>query len=128
MWDSAQRFDIGRFPDLINSHVTPAAMRNVGPKKDSFWTLILLLIGVGLYLMGSYDGDANQKEAGVRVMKAGLILFLLFGTFFEMIFSSFNHTLFPLLLIGLGAYLVLKRSGRLAADHNHPSDPLPHIR
>ena len=93
-----------------------------------FWTLILLLIGVGLYLMGSYDGDANQKEAGVRVMKAGLILFLLFGTFFEMIFSSFNHTLFPMLLNGLGAYLVLKRSGRLAADHNHPSDPLPHIR
>ena len=92
-----------------------------------FWTLIILLIGVGLYIMGSFAVDENQKQAGVRVMKAGLILFLIFGTFFEMILSSFNHTLFPLLLIGLGAYLVLKRSGRLGAEHKHPSDSLPHI-
>ena len=93
-----------------------------------FWTLILLLIGVGLYLMGSFAVDEKHKQAGVRVMKVGLILFLLFGTFFEMIFSSFNHTLFPLLLIGLGAYLVLKRSGRFGGAHHPPSDPLPHIR
>jgi hypothetical protein len=93
-----------------------------------FWTLILLLIGVGLYIMGSYAVDEQQKQAGVHVMKAGLVLFLVFGTFFEMIFSSFNHTLFPLLLIGLGAYLVLKRSARFQREPKHPSDPLPHIR
>lgn len=93
-----------------------------------FWTVILMFVGLGIYIMGWYGEDENQRKAGTRLMKIGFIMFIIFGTFFEMIFSSFNHTLFPLLLIGLGAYLVLKRSGRLAADHNHPSDPLPHIR
>jgi uncharacterized membrane protein YfcA len=46
-------------------------------------------------------------------MKVGFILFIIFGVFFEMIFSSFSNILFPLLLIALGAYLVLTRSGLL---------------
>ena len=46
-------------------------------------------------------------------MKAGAILFVIFGAFFEMIFSSFNNMIFPILLIGLGIYLVLTRSGLL---------------
>ena len=93
-----------------------------------FWTLIIMFLGVGIYMMGSYDGDANQKEAGVRVMKAGLVLFLIFGTFFEMIFSSFNQIFFPVLLIALGAYIVLKRAGLFGGVNKHPSDSLPHVR
>jgi len=76
-----------------------------------FWTLIIMFVGLGIYVMGSYGGDANQKQAGWRVMKVGFILFIIFGAFFEMIFSSFSNILFPLLLIVLGAYLVLSRSG-----------------
>ena len=93
-----------------------------------FWTLIIIFLGVGIYIMGSYDGDANQKEAGVRVMKAGLVLFLIFGTFFEMIFSSFNQIFFPVLLIALGAYIVLKRTGLFGGVNKHPSDSLRHVR
>ena len=44
-----------------------------------------------------------------------------FGTFFEMIFSSSSHTLFPLLLIGLGVY-VWKRAGLFGAKDKHPTD------
>jgi hypothetical protein len=76
-----------------------------------FWTLIIMFVGVGIYIMGSYGGDVNQKQAGWRVMKVGFILFIIFGAFFEMIFSSFSNILFPVLLIVLGAYLVLSRSG-----------------
>jgi hypothetical protein len=76
-----------------------------------FWTLIILLVGAGIYIMGWYGGDANQKRSGLGVMKVGFILFLIFGAFFEMIFSSFGNLLFPVLLILLGAYLVLSRSG-----------------
>src|SRR6185436_14761307 len=76
-----------------------------------FWTLIIMFVGLGIYVMGSYGGDANQKQAGWRVMKVGFILFIIFGAFFEMIFSSFSNILFPLLLIVLGGYLVLSRSG-----------------
>ncbi|HSL43490.1 MAG TPA: hypothetical protein VK897_08660 [Anaerolineales bacterium] len=92
-----------------------------------FWTLIILSVGVGIYIMGSYSGDANQKAAGWRVMKVGFILFIIFGAFFEMIFSSFGNMIFPVLLILLGGYLVLSRSGLFGSRKTEePSDtPLP---
>lgn len=78
-----------------------------------FWTLIILFVGAGIYIMGVYGNDPGQKKSGASVMKVGLILFIIFGTFFEMIFSSFSNLIFPILLILLGAYLVLSRSGLL---------------
>jgi len=88
-----------------------------------FWTLIILFVGLGIYLMGWYGGDETQKHSGLRVMKIGFILFIIFGAFFEMIFSSFSNILFPLLLILLGAYLVVRRSGLLGAKKTViPSD------
>lgn len=80
-----------------------------------FWTLIILFVGVGIYVMGLYGGDDNQKRSGLRVMKVGAILFIIFGAFFETIFSSFSNVVFPILLILLGAYLILSRSGWLGA-------------
>jgi len=77
-----------------------------------FWTFIVIFVGVGIYLMGLYGGDAGQKQSGWRVMKVGFILFIVFGSFFEiLIFSSFNNLVFPILLILLGGYLVLSRTG-----------------
>jgi hypothetical protein len=78
-----------------------------------FWTLILTFVGTGIYIMGVYGGDENQKRSGLRVMKIGLIMFVIFGAFFEMIFSSFSSILFPIVLIILGAYLILNRAGLL---------------
>lgn len=75
-----------------------------------FWTLIVLFVGVGIYLMGWYGGDTGQRRAGWRVMRIGFILFIIFGAFFEMIFASSN-LVFPALLILLGIYLILARSG-----------------
>jgi len=76
-----------------------------------FWTLIIMFIGMGIYIMGWYGGDTTQQQSGARVMKVGLILFVIFGIFFEMIFSGFTNTIFPILLIVLGSYLMLTRSG-----------------
>jgi len=88
-----------------------------------FWTLIILFVGIGIYVMGWYAGDENQKRSGWRVMKIGFVLFIIFGAFFETIFSSFSNILFPLLLILLGAYLILSRSGLLGARKtDEPSD------
>jgi len=78
-----------------------------------FWTLILTSVGVGIYIMGWYGGEETQKQSGLKVIKIGLVLFVIFGVFFEMIFSSFNNVIFPVLLIVLGGYLVLTRSGLL---------------
>jgi hypothetical protein len=92
-----------------------------------FWTIIILLVGLGIYLMGWYAENPSQKASGWRLMKVGLILFIIFGTFFEMIFSSFNNLIFPVLLILLGIYLVLSRSGLLGTRQADelPQDVIP---
>jgi len=95
-----------------------------------FWTLIILFVGAGIYIMGLYGSDLKQKQAGMRVMKIVFILFIIFGAFFETIFSSFSNIVFPVLLIILGAYLVLSRSGLFRARKiDEPSDtPIPPVR
>jgi len=61
------------------------------------------------------------------VMRIGVILFIIFGTFFEMTFSSFGNLVFPILLILLGAYLVVSRSGLLGKHEDTTSDSLPPV-
>jgi hypothetical protein len=92
-----------------------------------FWTLIILFVGVGIYVMGIYGNDPGQKQSGARVMKVGLILFVIFGSFFELIFSSFGSLAFPILLILLGIYLVVSRSGLLGKRKDTPSDSAPPV-
>ena len=90
-----------------------------------FWTLIILFVGVGIYVMGIYGNDPGQKQSGARLMKVGLILFIIFGSFFELIFSSFGNLVFPILLILLGAYLVVSRSGLPGKSKDNTSDSTP---
>jgi len=92
-----------------------------------FWTLIITFVGVGIYIMGWYGGDENQKRSGLRVIKIGVIMFVIFGAFFEMIFSSFSNMLFPILLIVLGAYLVVTRSGLIGGKKDDSTDSLPPV-
>jgi hypothetical protein len=92
-----------------------------------FWTLIILFVGAGVYLMGWYGGDEAQKRSGLGVMKVGFILFIIFGAFFEMMFSSFNGYVFPVLLILLGGYLVIVRSGLRGRKKEDSSDPIPPV-
>lgn len=90
-----------------------------------FWTLIITFVGLGIYLMGWYGEDANQKKSGFGVMKVGIIMFVIFGAFFEMIFSSFSSMLFPLMLIAVGVYLVVARSGMFRKHEDSSNHPLP---
>ena len=94
-----------------------------------FWTLIILFVGAGIYIMGAYADDLGQKQSGMRMMRIGLILFIIFGAFFEMVFSSFGNLVFPILLILLGVYLVLNRSGLLGKKRDDTSsDSLPPVK
>ena len=91
------------------------------------WTVILVLVGLGIFIMGLYSGDPGRRQAGMRVMRVGAILFIIFGGFFEMIFSTFQHTgiqqyIFPALLVLLGLYLVVIRSGVLPSKHPDSAD------
>jgi hypothetical protein len=90
-----------------------------------FWTLIILFVGLGIYIMGWYGEDDNQRRSGAKLMRVGFILFVIFGAFFEMIFSSFNSLIFPILLILLGLYLVLARSGLFRKNEGSNDNPVP---
>ncbi|MGB8984360.1 MAG: hypothetical protein WCC12_21010 [Anaerolineales bacterium] len=86
-----------------------------------FWTLIIMSVGIGIYIMGLYGGDANQKRSGLGVMKVAFVLFIVFGAFFELLFSRFDSLIFPILLILLGGYLILTRSGLFGAKRTDES-------
>lgn len=81
------------------------------------WTIIIISVGLGIYIMGWWGGNTEQRHSGAGVMRVGLILFIIFGAFFEMIFNSSTlaNYIFPVGLILLGLYLVFKRSGLLPA-------------
>lgn len=92
-----------------------------------FWAMIIVFVGLGIYIMGWYGGDAGQKQSGAGVMKVGLILFIVFGSFFEMIFAPFGNFIFPILLMLLGGWLILSRSGIFGRknDSSNTSDSVP---
>jgi hypothetical protein len=78
------------------------------------WTVILMSVGLGIFIMGAYSGDEGQRKSGMGVMRVGLILFILFGGFFEFIFSAgerfgLRQVVFPVGLILLGLYLIFRR-------------------
>jgi hypothetical protein len=78
------------------------------------WTVILMAVGLGIFIMGRYGGNEEQRKSGLGVMRVGLILFILFGGFFEFIFSAgerfgLRQVVFPVGLILLGLYLIVKR-------------------
>ena len=81
------------------------------------WTMILVSVGLGIYIMGWYGEDVSQRDSGKGLMRVGLIMFVLFGGFFELIFTSgraFNlrGAFFPAALILLGLYIIINQFRR----------------
>lgn len=90
------------------------------------WTVILMAVGLGIFIMGVWGQNASQRAAGLRVLRIGLIMFIIFGAFFELIFSAgapfgLRSIIFPAALILLGVYLVLTRSGLLGSQSSDTS-------
>ena len=78
------------------------------------WKVIVIAVGIGIYIMGAFGEDEEQRSSGKGVMKVGAILFIIFGGFFEMIFSAgsrfgLRQVIFPIGLILLGLYLIVTR-------------------
>ena len=82
------------------------------------WTVILMSVGLGIFIMGTWGQNSSQRAAGLRILRLGLIMFIIFGAFFELIFTAgmpfgLRSIVFPAALILLGLYLVLSRSSLL---------------
>ena len=85
------------------------------------WALVVIFVGLGILLAGTYGRDAGQRQAGLKVMKIGFILFIIFGACFEMVFSmdrapGLRGILFPSLLVLFGLYLIVRRLNVLPWD------------
>jgi hypothetical protein len=77
------------------------------------WTLIMISVGIGQQIAGRWNGNAKQVREGREVALLGLVFFLGFGTFFELIiFRSIAlapYVLPAVLIIG-GAALVVRNA------------------
>jgi hypothetical protein len=94
------------------------------------WTVILMSVGLGIFLMGAWGANPNQRRSGLQLLRLGTILFVIFGAFFELLFNtnqplSIRSIFFPSALILLGLYLLVSRSGliKTAADSDQVENP-----
>ncbi len=89
------------------------------------WTVIIMSVGVGIYIMGARTGEETQRRAGERVFTIGGLMFVIFGAFFETIFrsSGLAQFAFPVVLILVGIYLVVVRSGFLSSQKKDDAPP-----
>jgi len=77
------------------------------------WTMILIAVGVGMYLMGVWNYSDRAKRVGKNLAGLGAVLLVLFGTFFGLGFSFLGfgfaaRVIWPVTLIVIGAILVMR--------------------
>lgn len=71
------------------------------------WALIPGFVGVGMLLSATLDKmQADKKPEGKRLIKMSVVLFLIFGFFFN--FASHIGQFWPVLLIAAGIWIVFK--------------------
>ena len=93
------------------------------------WTVLLISVGLGIFIMGAFNGNKQTRSSGLHLMEVGFVLLVIFGSFFELIFSSghphrLGQWIAPAALILLGVYLVLARSGLLRKGNRVDSDQI----
>jgi hypothetical protein len=79
------------------------------------WALILVAVGIGLLILSSYKGTRPLRPVAGFLIGLGLVLFLVFGAFFELLLNisegnNFTGILWAAGLIGLGVYMIFGRS------------------
>jgi hypothetical protein len=101
------------------------------------WTLIIpTSIGIGLVINGMWSEVPGLKEKGAVLIRIGVLMFLGFGAITELLVfplfndgagrTSLNSILWPILLIGIGVYLMRRRQmassnqSTTASNGHHP--------
>jgi hypothetical protein len=78
------------------------------------WALIPLSVGIGMWIFGKFSELPDLCSGGRHVINVGLVLFVVFGIFFELLIgisgaTRNNELLWPLALVALGIYLLFSR-------------------
>ena len=82
------------------------------------WTIIIMAVGIGIFIMGAWSGNGQQRQAGLRLAGIGFLLFAVFASLFELMLfgglgSPWRQVVLPVVLILAGLYLIVRRSGLL---------------
>lgn len=75
------------------------------------WALIPTAVGIGMTINGLWSGEQKLRRDGINTMGVGLVLFVAFGTFFEVVVgfhTGIGTVLWPVGLIAVGAYLTVR--------------------
>jgi hypothetical protein len=77
------------------------------------WTLYSVFVGLALSYMGRRSGNERESRTGHGLVRWGTIAFAVLGILFELLIfrgfgGFFGGWVGPLLLVGLGAYLLTK--------------------
>jgi hypothetical protein len=92
------------------------------------WALIIFAVGVGVWINGLWSDRPELRRQGLDTMRAGLVLFLIFGIVMSFIFSvtgvtqSENILLWSVLLALLGLILLVWRILRLGTEQGQKAD------
>ncbi|MGB8252357.1 MAG: DUF2807 domain-containing protein [Anaerolineaceae bacterium] len=78
------------------------------------WALIPFSVGVGMWIFGKFSDMDELRSAGRHVANVGLVLFIVFGLFFEVLIGisgadQTSNLLWPIALVVLGTYLLFSR-------------------
>jgi hypothetical protein len=79
------------------------------------WSLIIVAVGVGTYIKGLWGKDEKSRRVGMILAGFGALFCVVFGAFFGLGIGFYTWPIapgivFPLVMIGLGLFLVLKRT------------------
>jgi len=82
------------------------------------WALIIVSVGIGLVIHGTYGNQERARRAGQYLIRLGLIIFLAFGVFFELLFFLLGQRhasaiFWSVALIAVGVYIIFARGGGL---------------
>ena len=95
------------------------------------WALVFpFAVGIGIALLGLQLGQPEQVRIGSRMAGAGVVLFLVFGAFFEGILHVSGYDLgpagnvvIPLVLIFSGVVLIVLRTATNRPERKLPAMP-----
>lgn len=72
------------------------------------WPLLLAAGAAGYIYMHRFDDSGNQAEGAHRFIRAMVIIFMVLAVLFELFVFQSLGAWWPLLLIGVGLYLIVK--------------------
>lgn len=83
------------------------------------WALIVVAVGVGNLIRGFWTDDAKAFQNGLRLAGMGATMFVIFGSFFELILGingdasgMLARWFWPVALIALGTIVLLRSKSR----------------